>query len=253
MTTTDNKAQLTNCIDELVDELMKTETMTLRERINDNVIELNNYLKHDGGKGRKTGFALLLNKISNLAVIDIDINKTYNEEMKEDVRNHVLSLLSDDDVIVQTGSGGLHIYCNIDLFPFTSNRMIKCFTSTDFDVDLMGAKDKDKRSLIVLPDSRVRQNAKTPITKYSFIRGSYESKIKRSVNDILTDLDIKIKNVIVSENADIPDNEIVIDDTLAQALVDGIADFEVHNDGGNRKLTDEITLFTLFQSINSLT
>lgn len=252
MTTTNNIEQILNNDDIVVELFNSTETLTLKDRIEGNIIELNNYLKHDGGKGRKTGTALLLNQVQNLSVIDIDINKTFNDEMRDQVRTHVLSLLSDDDVIVKTGSGGLHIYCNTEFFPFTSNRMIKCFTSTDYDVDLMGSIDSNKRSLIVLPGTRVRQNATTPITNYTFIRGGYESQIKRSVNDILSDLDIKIKNAVVDENNDIPENDVTIDDTLARALVDGLYDFEIHNDGGNRRLNEEITLFTLFQAINSL-
>ena len=59
MTATNNSEQFVN---ELVNELIKTESQTLNERINNNFVDLNNYLKHDGGKGRKTGKALLINK-----------------------------------------------------------------------------------------------------------------------------------------------------------------------------------------------
>mgnify|MGYP001121851487 CR=1 FL=1 len=44
----------------------------------------------------------------------------------------------------------------------------------------------------------------------------------------------------------------IVNDNLAQAFADGIADFEVHNDAGNMPLSKDVTLFTLFQSINSL-
>ena len=260
MTTTDNTDLIIaeHVIDELAAELATTSQQTLNERINNNTVDLCNYLKYDGGKGRKTGKALLLNKIKNLSVIDIDINKEYDDEMKQNVRDHVISLLSIDDVIVLTGSGGLHIYCNSDLFPFTSNRMIKCYTSSDFDVDLMASIEENKRSLVVLPESRTRQNATMPIKTYSFVRGSYDSIIKRSVNDVLTDLNVKIKTIKENSNGNgnetlkAYENETVIDDNLAIALIDGLFDLEIHNDGGNRKIDDEITLFVLFQAINSL-
>ena len=118
----------------------------------------------------------------------------------------------------------------------------------------MTSIDETKRSLIVLHDSRVRKNACEKICTYEFVRGSYESKINRSISNVLNDLDIiitvyqnqEIENII-NENEDA-----VINDELAQALINGIADFEVHNDGGNMALSKEVTLFTLFQTINSL-
>ena len=70
---------LISCVDEIVDEIIELERQTLK-RIGDHTVELTNYLKHDGGSGTKiTGKALLLNKIRNLAVIDFDINKSYDE------------------------------------------------------------------------------------------------------------------------------------------------------------------------------
>ena len=241
-------------IEQLAESLVESEVLTLNERISDNTVDLLNYLKHDGGKGRITGKALLLNKIKNLSVIDVDINKSYDDKLKEQVRKQILSKLSEDDVVVKTASGGLHIYVNTDLFLPTSNRMIKCYSCSDFDIDLMSSIDETKRSLIVMADSRVRKNAREKICTYEFVRGSYETKVIRSVSNILNDLDIKIKmpqtneiNTIITENEDV-----VISDELAQALVDGIADIEVHNDGGNMPLSKEVTLFTLFQAINSL-
>lgn len=241
-------------VEQLAKSLVESEALTINDRISDNTVDLLNYLKHDGGKGRVTGKALLLNKIKNLSVIDVDINKSFDDKLKEQVRKQILSKLSEDDVIVKTASGGLHIYCNTDLFLPTSNRMIKCYSCSDFDIDLMSSIDETKRSLIVMADSRVRKNAREKICTYEFVRGSYESKVTRSVSNILNDLDIKIKmpqtneiNTIITENEDV-----VISDELAQALIDGIADFEVHNDGGNMPLSKEVTLFTLFQAINSL-
>lgn len=71
---------------------------------------------------------------------------------------------------------------------------------------------------------------------------------------ILNDLNINIKEEQSKEieTMMMKNKDCSIDDKLAQVLVDGIADFEVHNDGGNMTLTKEVTLFTLFQAINSL-
>ena len=242
----------------VIEMLASSEIQTLNERITDSVIDLVDYQKHDGGNGtRKTGKAILVNKVPNLTIIDVDINKNYDDELKETVRKSLLDKLSDDDVIVKTGSGGLHIYCNTECFPSTSNRMIKCYSCNDFDIDIMTSFDETKRSLIVMADSKVRDsNHKGGIKTYSFIKGSYESILKRSVNDILNDLDITIKLKQTPEIESIKDENISenenISDELAQALVDGIADFEVHNDGGYMPIDKEVTLFTLFQAINAL-
>ena len=105
-----------------------------------------------------------------------------------------------------------------------------------------------------MADSRVRKNAREKICTFEFVRGNYESKITRSVSNVLNDLDIKIKTPQTQEIENIinDNKDVVISNELAQALVDGIADFEVHNDGGNMPLSKEVTLFTLFQAINYL-
>ncbi|KAI5540326.1 hypothetical protein TVAGG3_0035080 [Trichomonas vaginalis G3] len=169
MTTTNNNSNFIvsdeKVIDSLAEELVVAETKTLNELVK-NKIDLHNYLKHDGGRGRKTGVALLVNKISNLTIIDVDINKSYNDELKETVRKDILSKLLDKDVIVKTASGGLHIYCNTNFFYSVSNRMIKCYSCNDYDIDIMTSMDDSKRSLVVMADSRVRKNATEPINTY---------------------------------------------------------------------------------------
>lgn len=256
MTVNDNKGDFNSeeIIDKLALELVKTETQTLKERINGHTVELNNYLKYDGGKGRKTGEALLLNKISNLSIIDIDINKSYKEEQKELIRNDLLNRLSDVDVIVKTASGGLHVYCNTDLFSASSNRMIKCYSCSDFDIDLMTSFDETKKSLVVAANSKVRKNATEPICSYSFVRGSYDCKLSRSVNEVLSDLNVKLQIRDSQEIKTIIEKHegIDISEELAQALVDGLYDFEVHNDAASMTIEKEVTLYTLFQAINSL-
>ena len=140
-----------------VDEIIESERQTLKQRIGDHTVNLTSHLKHDGGSGTKiTGKALLLNKIRNLAVIDFDINKSYDEEQKKVVRNKIISNLSDEDVVVRTGSGGIHVYVNQDLFFTQSNRSIKCYSCEDYDVDLMTSTNEQSRSLIVLPETKVR-------------------------------------------------------------------------------------------------
>ena len=186
---------------------------TLQNQIDNNTIVLTNYLKHDfsskrletksndgakcdrsGASGKRTGRALLMNQTTNLSVVDIDITKTFDDDTKEAIRNDIVSKLSPDDIIVKTASGGIHVYCKTDDFPVDSNRMVKCYKCDDYDIDLFSGFDKEKRSLVVLPGSKVRQNARCKINSYTFIRGSYESIITRSLRDVLDDLNISINN-----------------------------------------------------------
>lgn len=163
--------------------------------------------------------------------------------------------LLSDDVVVRTGSGGLHVDCNTEFFNANNNRMIKCYSCGDFDIDLMTSVDETKRSLIVLPKSQVRKSHKSAINTYEFIRGGWDSTITRSISDVLNDLDMKNTveqkseeiNSIVHENVGV-----MINDELARALVDGSYDFEIHHDGGSMSIDKEVTLITLFRAINSL-
>ena len=68
-------------------ELIKT---SFKDRIKDKTIDLTSYLKHDGGNGKtKTGRALLMNKTINLSVVDVDINKSFDDDKKEQIRNNI--------------------------------------------------------------------------------------------------------------------------------------------------------------------
>ena len=229
---------------------------TLNERIGKHKIDLTNYEKHNASKGRKTGEALLTNMISNLCIVDIDINKSYDDERKEKIRSELLDELDINDVVVKTASGGLHIYCNQEWFSLTSNRMIKCYTSEDFDIDIFGCYDPTKKSFVVVPPSKLRANHNSSVSKYSFMRGSFDSAITRSMNDVLSSLKIKITTeqsddikAIITETAHVSNTT---SDKFIQALVDGLYDLEVHNDGGSMPIDKEITLFTLFQAIYAL-
>ncbi|KAH7814945.1 uncharacterized protein MONOS_16067 [Monocercomonoides exilis] len=236
--------------------LISMEEKSLNERIVSNVVDLFNFQKHDGGSGSVvTGRAVLVNKVSNLTVIDIDINKSFDDDSKQSIRSNILNKLDEDDVVVQTASGGLHIYANTDDFYANSNRMIKCYTCDEFDGDIMTSLDKSKRSLIVLPNRKVRKDHRSKTNVYQLVRGSFDSAITRNVNDILNDLSLilyiktsdEIDNIVKLDN----DND-NISDELANVFVNVLECFVIHNDGGNMPVNREVTFFTLFQAINSL-
>ena len=150
---------------------------TLNHRIGQNTVDLINYeIKRDitGDNKRITGKALLLSEIPNLSIIEVTCEN-------ESVKNDILTKLSEDDVVVKTNSG-LHIYANSDMFNTKTN-----FKNDNYSVHIMDSSDS---SLVVMAGSRVRKNHKSQIYKYTFIRGSYDSILNRSVEDILKDLNI---------------------------------------------------------------
>jgi hypothetical protein len=139
-----------------------------------------------------SGQAILVNEVQDLVVVDLDF-KDKGDEL-------VLSKLAENDVIVRTCGGGLHIYCNLGDFKAKCNRMIKCYRSDSFDVDLLTSVDPTSRSIVVLPESRVRKDHHSKvrkdhhskITSYSFVRGGFDSVVERSVDEVLADLGIRI-------------------------------------------------------------
>ena len=251
---------------------IKDVKIPFEKRIEGHTVNCYNYLKHDGGKikpgSKPTGQALIINEVPDLAVVDVDVKTDPNI-----VREEVMEKLSDEDVVVQTCSGGLHIYCNKGGFKTASNRMVKAFSCDDYDVDIFCTIDSKKRSLIVLPESKVRPTHKSTgdnnskVGVYTFIRGSKNSIITRNIQDILKALDIVIPEKEINEAKQavgpvIPmkdikkenkeESDTIISNELTDAIVNGLFDLEIHNDGGSRPIDKEITLFTLFPALNSL-
>ena len=93
----------------------------------------------------------------------------------------------------------------------------------------MTSTNEQSRSLIVLPESKVRKNARKPITKYEFMIGSMDSVITRNIENVLKDLNISIK---VKQSPDVEkiiteyENETITDE-LAEAIVYGLEDLEI--------------------------
>ncbi len=249
--------------------------LPLIERIGKNKAITHGYAKHPDTGGENTGEVLLINKIPNLAVVDIDVPKDATEEETKYIRADLLRLLHPDDLVVKTGGGGLHIYCNMDNFILPSNGSIGIVKTDRFSVDIFICADPDKRQLVVMEGSRTRKDEETgpkttksavscstekkpkkPILKYEWIRGSYASMVKRSINEVLHDLQLTIKSEkhqpfdVATIMHDTVDDQIT--DDLAETLVGGIFGFTIHNDGGGMPIDKEITLFTLFQTLNSL-
>lgn len=147
------------------------------KNFNGEIIETYDYKKHDGAKNYnsyKTGYALLLNT-TNYVVLDFDFNKKLEKSVKENIYETLYENVKDYNVkIVKTASGGLHLYCLWDeSFNADKNRYRHCYECDEYEVDLYIPTPKDKRSLIMLPNSI--------IINYSEIKSAY--KLLKNVED----------------------------------------------------------------------
>ena len=105
---------------------------TIADRVNENVVELLGYLNHPGSTSKKrTGYAIVLNKVQNMSVIEINVKI---DEIRDSFIESVLSCLSENDIIVRT-INGIHIYANTNDFIATKNE-IRCYTSEEADVNI---------------------------------------------------------------------------------------------------------------------
>ena len=209
LTLNDVEELLNDSLDDLVDELIDDEKIkainedannlkltrySLNQRINDHVCDLFNnekfIRKNKKQNEEKTGQLLKINEIPNLAVIDIDINKSLNDEERDEVRNNIIECLEIDErtkndwFIVKTTSGGLHIYANIDGFKLGYNRNIKCYESDEFDVDIFGCVDYKKVANVCRYGTKA-MNKHNEVGEYEVIYGNDENRVIKSVADVL--------------------------------------------------------------------
>ena len=248
---------------------------TLKEHIGDNFIDIYDYQKHDGGShNKKTGRGILDNLSDNLGIVDCDVPHDLSDEKKEQVRERILETLPVNNISVKTGNGGLHIYCRHDEYPLKNNRQTKAFKfmvdDVVVEVDLFAPVDKEKRSLIVFPPSRINDGK----DKYEFIHGSLASKVRFSMKDIIDTINdnfdcewkpiaeekqVKAPKPIIAKSTPEQHNDettfedIELDKETIQILVAGIKDFEIHNyTNPGDKGDNECSLLLMFKAINCI-
>ena len=97
---------------------------------------------------------LHINECPRFAVIDFDIDKNLSKSKCKEIGESIISKLS-DDIIVISGSGGLHVYVNNDLInegdESYDNKYIKCYKGDGFEIDYITSIHKYKESYITLP------------------------------------------------------------------------------------------------------
>ncbi|MBR6907133.1 hypothetical protein IKN40_01135 [bacterium] len=262
---------------------------TFNARVGNHTMKLYNYLKHDGeakgnekwrnSHGKVTGTAALNNNIDNLGCVDVDVPKMLDDDKKQEIRDCILEKLVGVEPIAETGNGGLHIYCNLNNFPIPKNRSTKAIKQvpvcdTALDIDLFGDVDPEKRSLILLPGSKII-SAKDTVSEYKWIRGSGDSVVTHTMADILIMLGwvykskaeiaasktatVKTKKTAAKSKANDDFEEIddEQDDVAIAAMIEAIENFEIHNctnqgDNAEDAENDEVTLLVIFKAINCI-
>ena len=185
------------------------------------------------------------NLVPNFAIIDVDINKSLDEEQRKSIRDDFISKLSKDDVIIKSGSGGLHIYCIHDIESAYKNRYIACVQNELYSIDYLTSVEPDKQSLIMLPFSNNGKGF------YQFVQGTYNSVLKRTSSQILHDLNLNIeferKKVPVQTH--FVQTYCNLTSEYQQLLVDGLS-FNVPIHATARKIDDGLSIYNLIQAVN---
>lgn len=126
----------------------------------------------------------------------------FSDVERENRHNDILGKLTNPNyLIVQTGSGGLHIYCNKSNFKPTNDagRSIKMYTSEKYDIDVIVSNNPEKNSLIVLPGSKVKKDYKNKeeiAKQYIYLRGNKKSVINYTIYDVFNDLSLNLDELI---------------------------------------------------------
>ncbi|KAA6356440.1 MAG: hypothetical protein EZS28_048032, partial [Streblomastix strix] len=79
-----------------------------------------------------------------LCVVDVDIHKDKSIEEIDKIRQNLIDSLPPNVGLVKTAHGGLHIYCNRNLYRLPSNRNVKVATTDSFDIDVFAQMNKHK-------------------------------------------------------------------------------------------------------------
>ncbi len=145
------------------------------------IINLFGNKKHDGGSsgGRRTGEALLANT-TNYVIVDFDINKKLDGGQRRQIYDELMEALKDLKVrLVRTCNKGLHVYTMFDgnEADYDKNRYVKAYSNEKYEIDVfVGPVQKEKRSLIVLPESECK-DMNGFVTKYVEVKMCHDQHL----------------------------------------------------------------------------
>lgn len=283
-------------IDKLIEENVEEEEeeiepiskyATLKEIIEPNTYLTYGYVKYHNPNHilkqdeKPTGGQFDFTRCRGLAIVDVDINKSLNDNDRTEIRKKIIDSLKGFGVaIVQTPHGGLHIYCRDDgKIQFKENRSVKCASieNADFDIFVsvkpnkkgtMGQKDLGSCAGVTAPETKIKfydSDKPNEIHEYKFIVGGWDSIVSGNLSDILSRLGITSKVIKWIEDNDTPktkpskpqQKKTYTEEELDfnAILVNGLEDIkvEVHNTKHSGvKIDKELTLFDLVVAIKDL-
>ena len=154
--------------------------MKFMETFTGKTINTLGYTKADGTKNGTniTGKALHV-ETSPYAVIDFDI---WDNNLKDALKSQIIEHFKDKTKIVQTYSGGFHVYCKDDKIwsDLDVNRIQKVYKSEEtcvkyngestsaYEIDIFLSHQPNKRNLVVLPGSKVKtEKSNNKIREYT--------------------------------------------------------------------------------------
>jgi hypothetical protein len=171
------------------------------ERMEGHIIATCDYQKHSSHHPiRQTGTAVKMNEVPFFVIVDIDINKKLNADARAAEADRILASLSGCGArLVRSGHGGIHIYCNQGETPLADNRDIKCIQTERFAVDLFGCVDSSKESIVLLPESEIRDGETSPILTYRIIEDPPGGILQVDVATVLKILDVVLPPIVVGK------------------------------------------------------
>lgn len=248
---------------------------------NGEIAPTRNYAKHANAKiGKITGKALSICS-SPYAVIDIDINHSFSDNRKQEVRDYFESIINDYNIkAVKTLSGGLHLYSNWDSsFKPDKDSYVGIYDYSEddekiFSVDLFVPFENSNKKgrWIMLPNSEAK-NKEGVIGKYELIKDCNDSdlisfsELKQALyEEVGIEFTIESKKMI-EENIDEILNDHSLDDliddlldvndknNMTKALFDTIVkgfdkNITIHNDCGS-SLNNEVSILPIITALNA--
>ncbi len=236
----------------------KRKPSSIYEAVNDDVRHTDTQTKQLAKLPGQTGNVLLTNRVMDLTIIDIDVDKTAAREMIDMVHSMILLRLPEDSIVVSTPSGGLHIYCNTGRLYLRKNRVIDACSSTPYGsivkgIDLLSSVDMFSKSCVMFagssafsgPDDNKKWGS------YKFVRGNLSSSINHGADAILSMLGFTLKKYTPNLDDKYEESKEQMDcsEQTARALFNGLKGVEVH---ANSAKNNGTTLYAIFKGINAL-
>ena len=209
----------------------------------------------------KTGEGVKMEEVSGIVQIDIDIDKTLEDEKRfwkySDLRSSITLKYSHGVTIVKTVSNSLHIWCAYDTennpLGLASNHEI--ITGDGYEIEILSGINPDKHQLATLPGGKAK-NKMGEIGTYEIVYGGWDEPITVTLEDVLECLKHeytpKVKTPKIAVEHDDADDE-CFSVEVQKLLVEGIENFQVHNTTHrNTGVDKEVSLMPLFKTLNSL-